>query len=227
MNLLDNTLCDIVTYDSRAEWLAARRNYITASDVAAICGNFSWSSPKRVYEEKVEGKSDYDDSPKWGRQPMYWGSALEACVVAFFQEVEGGTIIHWPKWTLAISKKYPWLAVTPDALWIPKGEVNPILLEVKCTQSQAMYQAGVPGGLPHERQIPEYHRYQTTTQMIVTGIHQVILPALIQGNETVKCVYNFDPGLADVVLTKSRDFYDNHLVKRVPPVTKSNSEIPF
>lgn len=216
---------------ARQEWLAERATRVTASDIAGICGKgaFSWTSPKRVQDEKFHG-GNYDGRPAWGKQPMYWGKKNESSLLEFFAEVEGmkiaksvedldptetmtkGAIVTWPEYCLVVSREYPWLACTPDAMLFPKGNMHPEgwePLECKCTASQRMFE--------DTTKPPAYHNWQCQTQLIVLGKPRLHLIALVGGNDTRRVdPFGPDPAVVDQILAESREFYQKHIVERIP-----------
>lgn len=118
--------------------------------------------------------------------------------------------------------KYPWLHYMPDALidknqpmLINNRQINADygVLETKLINNwySRQYEDGIPD---------EYH-YQVITGMIVTGLKYAELVMLVDGSKLrVKC-YNYDPVIADKLITESYDFWHNHVL----PAKKVQAEI--
>src|SRR5262245_47569975 len=73
-----DVVCDSA---DREVWLAARLTGIGASESAAVLGESRWSSPLKVYAEKI-GVIEHD--PDEQLEAQYWGSRLERIVADEF-----------------------------------------------------------------------------------------------------------------------------------------------
>lgn len=92
----------------RDRWLAARRERITASDVAAILGEDPYRNALSVYAEKV-GAVDVEPT-----DPMLWGLALEDGIGRRYAEVTGRPVVALAPYEMAQHPDIPWLSCTPD-----------------------------------------------------------------------------------------------------------------
>jgi putative phage-type endonuclease len=101
-------LVNALELNTRAEWLAARRHYLTASDVAAVLGLSPFGSPLSVYAAKVAGV-ELEETP-WMRR----GRRMEAVVADEYGEVTGRPVIHPGPYVLMVHPDIPWLAATLD-----------------------------------------------------------------------------------------------------------------
>jgi putative phage-type endonuclease len=98
----------VLELNNRAEWLAARRRFITASDVAAVLGLSPFGSPLSVYAAKVAGV-EMEETP-WMRR----GRRMEAVVADEYAEVTGRPVVNPGPYVLAVHPDLPWLAATLD-----------------------------------------------------------------------------------------------------------------
>lgn len=132
MNLLEHV--------SRDDWLAQRRDYVTATDVAYLYTSpASWS---RIRAEKDGTAPERGTSPE-----MEWGTNREAALVAYAQTVEPSIV---PNDRVCVHPDGPW-AATPD------GIGDGVVCEVK---------TGSVSGLASARR---RHMCQMQWQMWVTG----------------------------------------------------------
>ncbi|HEX6602551.1 MAG TPA: YqaJ viral recombinase family protein, partial [Solirubrobacterales bacterium] len=100
-----------VNSSDREPWLKARRELVTASEVAAILGVDPYRDALAVYRDKVfpdsTGPLELDD-------PRFWGQVLERPVLE--------TAANYYGWQFAmsgdllISRQYPFIGATLDAL---------------------------------------------------------------------------------------------------------------
>lgn len=94
---------------TRAEWLAKRRELITASDVAAILGEDVFGrSQLSVYAEKVEGVELVPTVR------MRRGIRLEPYIAGEYAEVTGRPVFGAGELALVVHPSIPWLAATLD-----------------------------------------------------------------------------------------------------------------
>ncbi|HEV2376197.1 MAG TPA: YqaJ viral recombinase family protein [Streptosporangiaceae bacterium] len=96
---------------TEAEWLAARRQGITASEIAVIMGLSNWSSPYKLFHQKTGALPPDDDSDRLGL-----GRYLEPYIVQRFtgrhpEFCTGGTGRE-----LFAHPRRPWQMATPDRL---------------------------------------------------------------------------------------------------------------
>lgn len=108
-----------ITFQNRLDWLQARRQILTASDVAAVLGMDSRRSPFSVWAEKVElaGKEppaelDLDD-PKL--EYIRWGAILEEPIAKEVGRRLEREMIDHGRFTLFVNDELPIpLGATPD-----------------------------------------------------------------------------------------------------------------
>lgn len=178
----------VATSDNRAHWLAERRKYVTASDVAPICGCGTYKSAMSVFNAKLNAAEQPDN------KHMRRGREAEPQIFSAFVQKMGfrGRRIKG----LYASLKYPWLAASPDG--IVKFRNGPsMLLEIKST--------GVNYPQP-----PRDWIYQIYTQMLVTGIHRAYLVVASakdprKFNEFIILPHSRDFSL---ILDRTKSFFD-------------------
>lgn len=94
--------------DERSRWLRARRELITASDVAAILGEDQRRGPLVVWAEKVHGLES-DDTP-WTRR----GRRMEPVIAAEYAEVTERRVFQPEAFEIVRHPDVPWLGATLD-----------------------------------------------------------------------------------------------------------------
>ena len=94
--------------DNRTRWLAARREHVTASDVAAILGEDPRRGSLAVYISKV-GEFEADET-----LPMRRGRRFEAEIAFEYAEQTGRVVLPVPEYELVVHPEHPFLAATPD-----------------------------------------------------------------------------------------------------------------
>jgi len=92
----------------RDRWLAARRQHVTASDVAAILGEDPRRGPLAIYLSKVSDIEPEDTLP------MRRGRRFEAAIGEEYAEQTGRMVFAVPEYELLPHPSIPWLAATLD-----------------------------------------------------------------------------------------------------------------
>jgi putative phage-type endonuclease len=95
---------------TEAEWLEARRQGVTASEIAVIMGLSPWSSPYALFWRKLGELPEQDDS-----EAMALGRYLEAYVCDRFAERHDEFALdQQARWSLFAHPDRPWQLATPD-----------------------------------------------------------------------------------------------------------------
>ncbi len=106
------------TFDSREEWLAARRSGVGSSDAAAVLGLSTFRTPLALWSEKVGLVEGDDGESEW----LAWGQRLEPAILRQLGAECGVAFGHFD---LAIVRHRCWPALfaSPDGLAFVGGEV--------------------------------------------------------------------------------------------------------
>jgi putative phage-type endonuclease len=192
------------TEEERRAWLAARREGIGGSDVAAIMGVSRWKTPLAVYLDKIGHGEEVEDN-----EPMYWGRALEPIVALEFMRRTCLPLKGIGESLRFKSICYPWMVATLDGL--VEDEENPGVLEVKTSRS------GAEWGEDGSEDIPQDYVLQGTHYMIVTGRRVCWFPVLIGGSDFRIYRMNYDEELADIITVEEKRFWHEHVLARNPP----------
>lgn len=183
----------------REEWLKIRQTGIGGSDAAAVAGLSRFRSPLQVYMEKL-GLTE----PQEETEAMYWGKKLEDLVAEEFS-LRTGMKLRRRNETLR-HKDYPWMIAHVDRLIVGKDE------GLECKTSGA-YKADEWEG----DEIPWEYAIQCHHYMAVTGYSAWWIAVLIGGNKFLyKRIERDEEIIANLIKIES-DFWNNHVVKRIPP----------
>ncbi len=169
--------------DDRGEWLAARRNGIGASEIAAVLGISPWESPFSLYWRKRNGwEIEANDE-------MSAGTRLEPAVALWWADQHPGYVVHGAG--LYAHPLRPWQIVTPDRLVCdPQMHDNPFpddptypyshadaftLAVLECKWVAYSWDGW---GRPGSDEIPVHYRAQALWQVDVMGVDDWYLAAL-------------------------------------------------
>lgn len=190
------------------EWHEARRSGIGASEVAAILGLSPWQTPLGVYRTKLGVPNEIDEDL------AYFGHALEAPIAQWIRDkhpevgpVEPGISARSVEW--------PWLTATPDRSAGDVGLVYPIEIKTSSAFSKDKWADGVP----------LYYQAQVQTQLAVLGAPFGWLAVLHGGNSPeLYRVERDEEFITEHLIPKTRDFWEQHVLARVPPEPLTSAE---
>ena len=211
-----NTALTPYGYEDESDWLELRKKGIGGSDVGAIMGINKYSSPLKVYKAKVEGIVE-DISEKVAVRK---GKDLESLIRAVYvtPKLKGLGYTVRPLNHLLINSNYPWLRANLDgiAIWDenPRDFTKHLVVEIKVVTEWAEDNwygedyCGVPAS--YYAQVQEY--------MLVSGTRKAIICALFEKNwEMHYFEINRDERFLAELISKSKHFYDYHMLMEVPP----------
>jgi len=189
------------------EQLEFRKSGLGGSDAAAAVGLNKWKTPMQLYLEKVGEKEGVQQNNR-----MYYGSRLEGFVAEEFEiktgkkcEIDENTFVH-PKFT--------WMLANIDRRI--KGE-NAIL-ECKVTK----YPLG--WGEEYTDQIPTEYLLQVAHYSIVCDVEKVYIAVFIGLDDFKIYEYVRNLSLETKLLLKEEQFWNEHVVKKIPPSPHSFSD---
>lgn len=189
-----------------ADWLAARREGIGASEVAAVVGLSPYDGPLRVWLSKVAGL-DVEDNPA-----MKWGRRLEDDVLEEFAEQHPDVKVT-PKPGMFADADGPWRLCTPDAFG--EDEDGQLLIEVKTGMS---YGDADAWGEPGTDEIPVQYLCQVTWSCDILGLARWALPVLLLDQRDYREYRGqFDPELAALLRARVGAFWHGNVLAGVEP----------
>lgn len=170
----------------REEWLAARREGITATDIPIILGLSKYKNAIDVWRSKIDPTYADDFEIGFGEnEAALWGIALEDMVARTWAEQTGlavrriGIIAHEDR---------PWMRASLDRIvtGCPDGRCG---LEVKTRSAYV--------GEEWDKGVPEDVKAQVDWQLDVSGLDHIHVIALIGGQRLVQHVIHRDPTIGE------------------------------
>lgn len=178
------------------EWLEWRRKGIGGSDIAAIVGVCKYSTPFKIWSEKVGQSAGFA-----GNFATERGKELEDRARAKYELL---SMEDMPA-ALAIHPKFEILRVSLDGI----REDRKKILEIKC-----------PGRESHEialrNQVPDHYRPQTQFQLAVTGADDLDYFSYTDQSHALVPVEP-DIQYQGVIINAALDFWNNHVLTKIPP----------
>lgn len=192
--------------ENREEWLRQRSKGIGGSDAAVLFGVSPWKSAFALYQEKIGAiPRDERDTPA-----LYWGRKLEPAVREAYAELLGRNVT--PGVVMATHPEAPWMLANTDGgvSAVPENDGDGVY-EGKTTTafSEAEWSIGVP----------LYYQVQVQHYMAVLGLKWASVAVLIMGSRDPFAWVDVprDDGFIDALMEVEEKFWNDHVVKRVPP----------
>jgi putative phage-type endonuclease len=183
----------------RAAWLAARREGVGSSDIAAILGLSAWESQFGLWHRKFGDLGDQEDS-----DAMRWGRRLEDAVAAEYAYLHPELEVH--RVGLCRNQERPWQQCTPDRL-VYDGDTPVFPLEIKTDGSYDGW------GHDGSDEIPVGYRAQALWQLDTLGFERITVAVLISGRTYREYEIAYHPGDVATMRAAAQRF----LGRTVPP----------
>jgi putative phage-type endonuclease len=194
---------------SRAEWLKLRQKGIGGSDVAAILGLSKWKTPLQVYYDKTGEVVESEPNAK-----MIAGIKLENVIADWFTEQTGFKTYKDNK--IRYHAINPVLLANIDRIIInDKGERG--ILEIKTTSDFAFQHW-------HD-EIPEDYYLQILHYLNVLDLQYGYFAILINGWDFRYYEVKRHQLLIDLFTGQVLDWWDEHIIKGIPPEPVNPEEI--
>lgn len=195
----------------RDKWLEARRSGIGASEMAAILGLSPWSTPYKIWRDKVSTTPPVE----LNTEPIEWGHAHEATIArrvsARYPEL--GKIAPSPG--LLRHDDAPHVLATVDRLLVERGVRDApahAVLEIK-NIGLPSWRHSFKDGAP-----PVYYELQVMMQLAVTGLDVGYL-AVHYGGQKMDYPYRIerDDEAIGALLTYAETWWADFVDTRIPP----------
>lgn len=203
---------DISNY-SEAQWLLLRTSSIGGSDVSSILGLNKYTTPVQVYLSKVEEPIAFEN--KYTKA----GKKQEQIIADYFAEETGCKVMQ--EKMMYYSEEYPFLSGNLDRIYIDDSGEK-CILECKFVSE---YYGDIEAFEPYIS-----HYYQVLHYLYVTGYRRATLAYLIKGYEFKTFEIKYEGDEKDLyensVLPKLISFWEDNVMRRVPPSALTYDDIP-
>lgn len=211
---LECSMLSKTTDISKDEWLELRKLGITGTDLGGITGISKYSSPIKVYLDKIGELEPTEDN-----EVMYWGRVMEDVIAKEFKN--RNTNLKVQKVNVILKhQEYEWALGNIDRL-IRNEKGQRGILEIKTVSE---YIKGAWEG----EEVPPQYMVQLQWYMFVTGVDYGYFAALIGGNKYVQKYVKRDNELIEILKSSAENFWLNNVLKKNPPIidgSEASSEL--
>ena len=202
--------CHLFSVDSpekdEKKWLLSRKSGIGGSEIAAIMGENSWSSPRQVWMSKM---GMFDDDPPPQSEPARWGNLLETTVATEYGIRNDLKWVHIP--VILQDDEKPWLLANIDGFTLTNDTLFITgIYEVKTTSA---YNEDIW----KEGPLPFYYMCQTNWYCGITRLGQYTIVCLCGGQHLYGYTLPADPVLFKREVDASDTFWNVNVLQGIEP----------
>lgn len=185
--------CTVRCFDNRKDWLEARHEYITASEVAAIAGESPFLSPFALFEQKAHRLEGAPDN-----ELLEAGRRMEPVTANWFADVVGTKTLDPGPYTLVINPDYPWLACTLDRVFVKADIIG--VLELKNANAFKLKE--------WDEDTPLHFSFQVQTQMLCTDLAHGAIASVVGGHKFRYRLLEKHKALQQYILRITEEFHE-------------------
>lgn len=210
----------IKEYNTRAEWIDARNNYITSTEIPALFGVYKYGqTPFGLYTEKaglILPTNEMDG------ERQRWGKALQKVIAEESTKVHGWQLTQAKNEYALYCKQDYGIASSFDYVVNDKGK--DVLLEIKNVDSLIFAQQWEADEHGHY-EAPLHIELQLQHQLLCCGYDEVKLCALVGGNRLVTLARNPSKKLQDLIIEKVGAFWDMVAKEKPPELSETGEDL--
>jgi putative phage-type endonuclease len=200
----------LVDYETRERWLAARSSGIGASESAALFDASPWHTLMSLWALKV-GKVDGDLGDA---EYLTWGTLLEEPIAKRYEQKTGRRVWQGGQFAVAQHPSLPFMRATPDR-WVidAPDRGTPGLLQIKNTNAFR--------GHDWDDGVPQHIEIQVQHEMAVTGRDWASVAVLVGGCEFRSFDVERNPAFIEELEASCAWFWDFVTRREQPPIDGS------
>lgn len=211
--------CELISFNSREEWLEMRMKGIGGSDVSSIMGHNRWRSRKDVYRSK------YFLDPQITNDAIEFGNDFEPIIFQSFKNKYKDTYETLDYKDIMFRNLFvPYFQASLDGVLVEKATNKVGILEIKTTQfkKSKWYYSDGSNGVPQEYIDQAIHYFNTTNADFV-----VFYPLINYENADFDRDMEFlkprrinredVQDYCNEVMTECVDFWENYVRKGIEP----------
>lgn len=191
-------------YESRTEWLEARRSGLGGSDIGALLGLSTFSSELEVYYSKVgEYEPEVTEAMEIGRDIESW------ILDRWFKLYGNPGHMLFDDLVVVQSDDHLSLLHSPDAIILADTIPIPtpvIGVEVKNIRSDHNWDP-----------LPEFYMAQVQHGLLCSGLERWIVVALVGGQKLITREIEPDLEMQGRIVEAAERFWTTHVLSKVPP----------
>lgn len=209
-------------------WKEARRKGLGGSDMPIVLGVSKFSTPERLWREKIWGDEEYGESESYLYMDI--GIAMEPLIREFYNSLHPDTPIEIQEDAL-IHPAYEWLIGNIDGfLKNSQGEAD-IVVEIKAPTYRTFRKIRNEG-------LEDYYLIQVQHYMLLTGTAKALVLVASQGDyfalqtgthtdtiELLEITVEADSELQEIIIREGAKFWE-HVEQQIPLGDTWDPQVP-
>lgn len=187
-------------FESREDWLQARKAGLGGSDIGALLGLSTYTSELEVYYSKVEDLPEPEPN-----EAMEIGRDIESWIIDRWVKHNDVAGLVRRSNQIIQSDVFPFLLHSPDAVVYPPTD-DPYGIEVKNIRSDQ-----------HWDPLPEFYYAQVQHGLLCSGLDRWIVVALVGGQKLITREIEPDKEMQGRIALSAERFWNTHVLPKVPP----------
>lgn len=194
-------------------WLAARRQVVTSTEVAALMGiPGAYGSRMGIFLEK-QGKAERGETPDW----MEWGKRIQQATLIGYAEREGVPLELVDEFDFRRSSTCQYLGASLDARWQTR--------DLRCVDAKNIgFADPEEWGDEYTDEFPARYVAQGHVQMEVTGTAVFDLAVLFGGRKLAIYRAQRDEEIIAACREVATRFMEQHVQRDIPPPVDASDE---
>ena len=211
--------CEMITFNSKDEWLELRRYGLGGSDVSAIVGHSPFKGRKDIYLSKIQSL------PEETNEAIEFGNAFEPIIFEAFKskyKYDYFTLDY--KDIMFRNKLFPMLQASLDGVLVDRFTGKIGVLEIKTTQAKKRKWYDDY----NKPSVPDYYLDQAIHYFNVTNVDFVLFYPLINNKSDISDydMYFLKPRIilreqvidyCNYILKESLDFWNTYVIPKKEP----------
>lgn len=196
---------------SRVEWLKERKRGIGSSDAPCLLGLSPFATAIDVYNDKINPEVEDDLASEKAEMGRY----MEPVIASLYSKKSDLRLRN--DHHIRIHDQFPFLIANLDRIITSKNGNGPGILEIKNSSHRVLSK--------FEDNIPPYYFCQVQHQFLVTGYNWGKLVFLLDGWKLREFDISPDEEYINFLIEEEKEFWVNHVLKKVPPEPQTIEEI--
>jgi predicted phage-related endonuclease len=198
-----------IAYKTEEEWLAARAQDLTSSEVSALFGLNKYVSVFELWHAKKSGVPIPFEEQEYTK----WGNRLEKAIADGVAEEKDLIVLPFKEYvripSLRIGSSFDFQIVESVGTNAEDTYIEPVsLLEIKNVNQFIFKEEWVVDAETKEViESPPHIEIQIQHQMLVSGIYKAVIAALINGNKLILLERSADAEIQAAILEKAAAFW--------------------
>ena len=196
--------CEIIRFNTEAEWLHYRSSRIAGSEIPGLMGKGKYGSPYALWDKLVNGPKTIEYT-----RLMFWGKMQEETAAKGYEALYDKRLVTLGPYAVVVHPQNDRICATLDYVEVDENNYPVQIFEAKSAdRSLREFWKTAP---------PTWNAPQVLMQLEITGLKRGVLFGLVGGNEDFSHTIQYDSGAAAEMMWAAERMLER-ADNREPPV---------